>query len=173
MTTKKSDTNLNYYNEWSGIWLKNSEKISEESKDNIESNIASVHDSEERESNHIWIDIRSICCKKSKTEMLDMIKEELYDLSWDSYEVTKLGQTLKRFKISSEDEDDQNSWWNPIENQNSYERDSLVHRSLCQRTKGQRLSYEEKVYVYSKLNENKVNQNQLMQFFNISHTTLK
>ena len=105
--------------------------------------------------------------------MLEMIKEELYGLSWDSYEATKLEQTLKRFKISSEDEDAQNSWWNPIENQKSYERDSLVHRFLCQRTKGQRQSYEEKVYVYSKLNENKVDQNQLMQCFNISHTTLK
>ena len=41
--------------------------------------------------------------------MLEMIKEELYGLSWDSYEATKLEQTLKRFKISSEDEDAQNS----------------------------------------------------------------
>ena len=59
-----------------------------------------------------------------------------------------------------------------IDNQKSHKRDNLMNISMCQRSKWQILSNEEKVYMYFKLKSNDADKRHLMQNFSISQGTI-
>ena len=98
--------------------------------------------------------------------------EELFGIGLHIDEVKDLGLKLKRLKVEDDAESDLKLKNNQCEDQLILDQNNPIYIVLCQRKKGQRLSWEEKVYIYSKLKENNINKKHLMQSFSISHTTL-
>ena len=101
-----------------------------------------------------------------------MIKEELFGQEWMEEETKEITFALKRFKVEDEDEQALKSPYYDSMNNLSSDGNHQVWKSLMSRVKGQKLSFEEKVYVYSKLKSNEHSKAHIMQKFGISYGTI-
>ena len=99
----------------------------------------------------VWIDIKRDWDRKSDSEIQQMIKEELNSSDWQQYEVIKLSEVLKRFKV--DEKSDQCSKRSNNTNRGNWPPNQVdVNIStLRQQKREQRLSYGKKIYLYSLL----------------------
>ena len=80
---------------------------------------------------------------------------------------------FKRFKVREEASKNPYLQSKEYESQQIWEQSCPIYKSLCWREKGQRFSYEEKVFLYSKLIESNTDRRHMIQNFSISHSTLR
>ena len=80
-----------------------------------------------------------------------MIKEELYGPDWQQNEVIKLAEVLKRFKVDEKSDKSPKRPNNTNRDNWSPNQDDVNISTLRQRKREQRLSYGEKIYLYSLL----------------------
>ena len=97
-----------------------------------------------------------------------MIKEELFGQDWIE-EANCI--YFKDVQIEDDEQAPKSQHYNTLNNL-SYDDNHQVWKSLISRGKGQKMSFEEKLYIYSKLKSNKHNKANIMQKFWISYGTI-
>ena len=94
--------NSNIFEIWSGYWVKNTWEGEGQTTSKADSAVDYIQKSNNRRLNNIYIDIKGICNKKSKSEMLEIIKLELHQADWAKDEINELDLMFKRFKVREE-----------------------------------------------------------------------
>ena len=149
MEKAKNITIRSYFSEWSWHKTENTEVVVQSISESQHNQLLNTYISKMRASGNVLIDIKSICKDKSKTEMQIMIKEELFGQDWIEEETKQIAFILKRFKVEDDEQEPKSQHYNTLNNLSSD--DNLqVWKSLMSRGKGQKMSYEEKLYIYSK-----------------------
>ena len=118
----------------------------------------------------IIIDVKAKWFKKSISEIQVMIYEELYNRNWHLNAAVDLGQQLKQFKLT------ENKPWKEskgaIEGIVTNSIVSCVEDSLKTKHKGQRVSYQERIYLYKLMKKGEKSLTEISLEYSISLGTL-